>query len=361
MELQTYLREKGLASLEAEFNIRTNRHQEYPNLVCLKYSQLESPLDKAIVQQCRGIVLNEANDWQVVSYPYDKFFNHGETSAAKINWQEAVVYEKLDGSLMTLYFYDGAWRVQSSGTADGSGEVHLAQFSFKELFWRVWQSLDYELPAETKCCFMFELMTPYNRVVVRQPENKLVLHGVRNVQNLQEINPLNWQGKYNWQIVQTYPFDNLSAILEATAKLDPLLGEGYIICDADFNRIKIKSLEYVRLSYAKSSITIRKILETIVENETSEFLSYFPEYMAISDRIQARYDALVNEISQTYEQYASLETQKEFALAVKHLPYSGSLFQLRGGRVNSVRESLKTLSVQKLESLLNISELAITI
>ena len=357
MELQQYLRERGLASLQTEFKIKVNRHQEFPNLVCLKYSQLESPLEKLIVQQCRGVILDEEQDWAIVSYPYDKFFNHGESSAAQINWDEAVVYEKLDGSLMTLFFYQGQWRVQSSGTADGSGQVNTAKYSFQQLFWQVWEQLDYELPKETDYCFMFELMTPYNRIVVRQPESKLVLHGVRNTQTLTEANPLDWQGKYSWQVVKTAPFADLSQIVTATENLDPLQGEGYIVCDCNFQRIKIKSLEYVRLSHVKSAMTTRKILEVIINNEGSEFLTYFPEYLLLYQELQARYDALVVEIVETYQQYKQLATQKEFALAVKHLPYSGTLFAIRGGKAVSVRESLQNTSLPKIESLLKLAEM----
>ena len=104
MELQDYLRNQGLTSLCNEFNIKVNRHQDFPGLVCLKYSQQESPLEKKIVQQCRGIILDETKNWQIVSYPYNKFFNYGESQAAAINWDNAVVYDKLDGSLMILYY-----------------------------------------------------------------------------------------------------------------------------------------------------------------------------------------------------------------------------------------------------------------
>ena len=81
IEVQKYLREQGLESLKAEFKISDRRHQEFNNLVCLKYSQIESPMAAKIVQQCRGIILDEAHDWAIVSYPYDKFFNYGEGHA----------------------------------------------------------------------------------------------------------------------------------------------------------------------------------------------------------------------------------------------------------------------------------------
>ena len=60
--------------------------------------------------------------------------------------------------------------------ADASEEVSEFRFTFKELFWQVWQDLKYSLHIETDYCLMFELMTHYNRIVVRQNSNKLVLY-----------------------------------------------------------------------------------------------------------------------------------------------------------------------------------------
>ena len=42
-------------------------------------------MDNPIVQQARGIILDEAKDWKVVARPYDKFFNLGEGNAAPID------------------------------------------------------------------------------------------------------------------------------------------------------------------------------------------------------------------------------------------------------------------------------------
>jgi len=73
MELQDYLRTAGLEKLVQTYNIKVNRHNDFSNLVCLKYSQIESPMREIIVQQCRGIILDETNNWQIVSYPYGVF------------------------------------------------------------------------------------------------------------------------------------------------------------------------------------------------------------------------------------------------------------------------------------------------
>lgn len=53
-------------------------------------------------RECRGLVLDEAKDWAVVAMPYTRFFNYGERWASCIDWATAKVFEKMDGSLMTM-------------------------------------------------------------------------------------------------------------------------------------------------------------------------------------------------------------------------------------------------------------------
>jgi hypothetical protein len=342
MELQQYLREHGLEKLIADYSIKSVTHKQYPHLISLKYSQIDSPMAEKIVQQCRGIVLDRSNNWEIVSYPYDKFFNYGEGNgevfySAAIDWSSAKVYEKLDGSLMTLYFYDGAWRVQSSGTPDAAGEVSGFGFSFADLFWRVWQELGYQLPKDTKHCFMFELVTKYNRVVVQPKLNQLILHGVRHVPSRQESDPQVWTELHGWELVKTYPLTDWTTVIEAAKELNPMESEGYIVCDRAFNRVKIKSPQYVAIAHLRE-----------------EFLTYFPEWTELYQTMKVRYLELVEEIDAAVIKYSSIEVQKDFALAIKDLPYSGMLFSLRRGKAKTVRECLQNTTVQKLEELMGV-------
>jgi tRNA splicing ligase len=125
MQTQEFLRARGLAALCADYKISARRHGQFSNLILLKYSQIDSPMTEPIVQQCRGLIVDEADDWRIVSRAYDKFFNHGEPNAANIDWATASVEEKLDGSLMMLYHYRDQWRVSSSGLPDAAGMVEI--------------------------------------------------------------------------------------------------------------------------------------------------------------------------------------------------------------------------------------------
>lgn len=44
------------------------------------------------------------------------------------------MYEKLDGSLCTLYYYQRAWHLSSVGMPDAAGKLPCG-LTFAELFW----------------------------------------------------------------------------------------------------------------------------------------------------------------------------------------------------------------------------------
>ena len=116
--LRTVRQLRGGTSLEKlckTYKLTARRHSLH-KIVQLSYSQRESDLANAVVQECRGVIL-ELDTWRVVSMPFAKFFNaeepNAQATARALDWDSARVYEKCDGSLMTLYWY-GGWNVSSS-------------------------------------------------------------------------------------------------------------------------------------------------------------------------------------------------------------------------------------------------------
>src|ERR1017187_2830704 len=105
LHIQKFLRStpNGIEELKARYSIDCKRHGEYPNLLLFKYNQIESNFAEPIVQEARGIILDESDNWKVVCYTFRKFHNHGESLAAKIDWSNAVVQTKEDGSLMQCF------------------------------------------------------------------------------------------------------------------------------------------------------------------------------------------------------------------------------------------------------------------
>jgi len=352
-----YIRKHGLQALAENFGVLIKRHSQFPQLVMLKYHQIDSPLGNPVVQQCRGLILDESKDWAVVSFPYTKFFNHGEGHAADIDWSSAVVYEKLDGSLMTLYFnpYSEAWEVASSGDPEASGQImSLVDTRFCDLFWKTWSSMGYRLPnkAASQFCFMFELMTPFNRIVVPQMESKIVLHGVRLLDSTSgwpEMPPEDAAEQHGWLCVRSFKLSTIEDIIKSAQSIDPMEQEGYVIRDADFNRLKVKSPQYVAIHHVKDSMSVRRMIEIVRTNEGSEFLTYFPELRGLYEQVRERFDVLFSKLEHAWETHRHIADQKEFALAIKGTPCSGILFGLRNGKCDSIRSGLIATNIRNLE------------
>lgn len=344
----TFLREGGaLADLGERFAIQATRARRHPNLVLLKYSQIESPFDEPMVRECRGLVLDEDDGWRVVSRSFDKFFNHGERLAAPVDWSSAVVQEKLDGSLCVLYHYAGEWQVQTSGSPDAAGLVGGTGSRFAELFWEVFRQQGYALPgdAERPLCFSFELMTRWNRVVIPHAAPKLTLIGLRHRETGAEL-PLDRAPRY--QAVRTFALDSFTALRDTFLTLPPLQQEGYVVVDAGFQRVKVKHPGYVALHQLKDGMGPRRVMTVIQNGEVGEVLAAFPEWEPEFTQIGAAYAALVAELEDAYERLRDVPGQKEFALEAVKTRFPRALFQLRARRVTSVREALREVPPESL-------------
>lgn len=350
MYLQDYLRKGSIDLLKQKpYFLKIKYHQIYPNLVMFKYTQIGSDFKLPIVQEARGVILDSANNWEVVSFPYKKFFNYGESCASKINWPSAKVYQKLDGSLMVLYYYDGKWQVSSSGVPDASGAI--GSNTFKELFWTTWNTYEqYKLPDDITKSFMFELMTPENQIIVKQQQYSLELHGVRCLKTLKEYDPEPIAKCYQWKCVRSLTFEKLDDVLSASKKLDPYCEEGYVVCDKFFNRIKIKNPDYVLLSHTKEHvITDLSILKVIQQNEGAEFCATFPEHRETYDRLYHKYGNLNKVITDKWNENLQFAgNAKEFANQIKDLWYKSCLFGLRCGKVKDTTTWLSNSEASEL-------------
>lgn len=357
MEVLKFLKENGLQKLVDLYKINIKYHKKYPNLCLLKYDQLESPHSNPITNECRGLILDIGipNEFKVVSRSFDRFFNYGEGYAASIDWNTATCYEKLDGSLAVLYWYDGHWNIQTSGTPDACGEVDGHGFTFEKLFWDTWNELGYQLPSDSwrDSCFIFELCTKWNKVVVQHQKSRIVSLGVRSrlpyIQgDYTQYKPDNIIYNVNWEIVKSYPLTSFEEIVASCASINPMEQEGYVVCDVNFNRVKVKSPQYVALNNIRDGHGPKRIIEIIRTNEYKEFLTYFPEWKDEYDKYLNKFALLECKLMVAWDENCYIESQKEFALAIKDIPFNGALFMIRAGKVKSVREFLQNANIDKL-------------
>jgi hypothetical protein len=338
------------AELEAKYAISMRRGIKHPNACSFKYSQIESPFAEPIVRQCRGIVLDEADNWRCVSRAFDKFFNHGEGLAADINWQTARVQEKVDGSLCSLYWYAGAWHCATTGTPDGAGEVNGFGVSFSDLFFRTFDESDLELPPDDPgVCLFFELTSPMNRVVVRHDKASLTLLGGRDLRTMQELSVHDAESLYmrGARKVREYSLHGWDDIVATFLTMDPLVQEGYVVVDSRFNRVKTKHPGYVALSHMKDGCSPRTFVSIARNGETSEVESAFPEFRDQINDARERVEAWSAIIDADYARIRELQPQKSFAIEAVKTSCPSALFTIRAGKARDARDYLRQVHIDR--------------
>lgn len=349
LRIQEELRRDGLEDVAARYNLRHKRHGRHPNLVLFKYDQIDSPVGERAVWDCRALILDEHDGWRAVAFPYRRFFNHGEVHADPLDWASARVYEKEDGSLITLYHYAGEWHASTSGTPDGSSPIQRVYERGEKApgtFGGRFMELLPRLPDEAEKCFMFELCTSENRILVEHAHPRVVLHGVRDMDTLLEEHPEPYAEKYGWEMCRSHQLGTLEEILEAAKTLKPNESEGYVVRDNAFNRVKVKAPQYVALHHTANGNSPRRLLEMIRTGESAEWLAYFPSLRQMHDEVSGKMDALVDRIEKTYAEIAGIESQKEFASHATEHDFSGVLFKMRRGM--TARAMLKETPIDRL-------------
>ncbi len=351
--LRNSIPDKDLKEICESLTIKFNRHCDYTNLISFHYKNITNNFDNKSVCESRGIILDEDDDWKIISHPYDKFFNYGEKHAAEIDWSTAVFSEKKDGCLMTIYYYDNKWHVSTSSKPDACGLVQDRSTTLAQTFWELWKKLNYQLPdADCNSCFMFEMVSKKQPTHISYEEDGIFLHGVRNLENDQLMDPFQFANKYGWNSVERYYIDcDVNTANKFVNSRSAKKYEGVIICDTNFNMVKLKSKEYVTLVYALSCYRTKperakkKIYELLVQQnylDKSELLTYHPDLRIIVDNLSTEIDLLHDKIQTVWSEIKNIDNDKIFSsFACKH-KFTGILFLLHRNKISSVREGLSS-------------------
>lgn len=370
LAIVTYIKKFGLAKAIKEFKLKCKVHEFK---ILLKYDQIESKMEFQEVQDCRGLIL-EKDTWKVMSLAFQKFFNSAEGHAHKIDWSTARIFDKCDGSLIQVYWdwHKSTWYAATSGMAEGEGEVNeKPNTSFNDLFWETMASKypRFSVDKLSKgCTYAFELMTPYNIVVCPHGESKVALLTVRNLTTLNELDYVKVKLISEDLGVPVAKMFNINATnvghLLATFEGMPYTEEGYVVCDANFNRVKIKNPAYLAAHHLKSKTSAHHIIVIIKTNEVAEYGATFPERLEEMNMLKAKYDALLLELEAGWEWLREFkpknitpQEKKKFAMKVFELvdkvnpnlnEFKGLYFSLNDGKADNVKDWLFTYDEKKL-------------
>lgn len=272
-----------------QYGIKLSRHGKFRQLHQFTYSSRNSMLGDALVGECRGIVVERVCDgnWRVVALPFLKFFNLGDDRAKQFDWTDFNTFEKLDGMMVMLYAYQGEWNVATQSVPDGSnmvGEAGVA-LSVHDLFFEICAARGYIVPkmeTSSKLVYVFELLSRKCQVVVgHSARDDLVLIGVRDMDTLQEMDCSQVASDHGWPCAPRFHFVSQEEVVERARRLTGTVCEGFVVCDRNWNRLKVKAPSYVAIFHLKGCsldgpLEPKHLVPIVLNGEEDEVAIYFP-------------------------------------------------------------------------------------
>ena len=330
-----------------------------------------------VTLQCRGLVTNSKGE--IVARPFKKFFNLEEIDSLPSG--DFKVYEKLDGSLGILFYYEtelsderryniwfnnnyetgmerffdpnnlpdydnpyyeptpkkeGEWILASRGSFISDQSVRGTEILKK-----------YNLsPLSHEYTYLFEIIYPSNRIVVDYGEDeKLILLGI--VHNMIDdfelpLDSTTFIEETGFEIVKEYNLGDNIHLLKNTISND---NEGYVLKfnNRPIQRIKIKGDEYVRLHRIITNISNRDIWEYLKEGKPlDELLEKVPDEFynwvknTVSD-LQNKFDTIKNNVELEFKE---LINKKEFAEKIIENPNKSFLFKRLDSYSNQLNDMI---------------------
>ncbi|KOC58565.1 Putative bifunctional polynucleotide kinase/RNA ligase [Habropoda laboriosa] len=287
--------------LKNELNILVKESGDY---IVLNYIMTLSPKDNPYVKQCRGIILNK-HTFDVVCLPFDRFFNYGENqSGLNLDWKnnKVDVMEKVDGSLIKIWFDNRKWNISTRGTVYcNTGDLCLSGLTFEKLVLSAFGVLSVEdfqdnfSDAKKNLTHIFELTSPQNRVVTDYGSKPCMHYLASRNKETGEYSRENFYG-VKYREAKWFKLNTVEDCLKASVELKGL-EEGFVVYVNDVPEFKIKSPQYVAVSHIRGEgLTSRRISELVLINEHEEYLNYFPEDAKYFTTYLNKYDEIISDI-----------------------------------------------------------------
>ena len=258
--------------------------------------------------KCRGLILN--NEEIPTNNPFPKFFNLNETEETMIenlpNGTPEII-DKLDGFLGIMY----NWNNKPAITTRGVFTSPMAKWATKWIQERY--SIDDFNPDYT---YLYEIIMPNKELIINyEDREELVLLAVRHNNNGHEI-------------------DNIKEALDILPNLKGNEKEGFVIKYPNNLRLKIKCEDYKRLHKLMSSLSKKKVINTLLDYSNVDELikdvpdEFYKEVHKLVDKVNVEKEQIMHDSIKIFKQVKDIESKKERAKKILLSKYPGVVFAL---------------------------------
>lgn len=296
-------------------------------------------------RKSRGLVVAR-NSSKIVAFCMPKFFNksehdNGKSYAGPIPLEPFKVFAKKDGSMGTVFHYDGEWHVATKGS------FHSDQAIFATNLLRS-RNTSFLAVGTT---YVVEIIYPENRIVCDYGDTvDLVLLTTYSSLGSEFVNSDTWN-RLGFSTVEEFRScglldldhlceDNLSIEGEKVVGTDE---EGYVLRFESGTRVKVKFDDYLALHKILTNCTERSVWEAMYNNaDMSQFFENVPDEFdtwvrSVMSNIENKvrdFEIASAELYNKIVDTVGTEDRKAFALeALKLEPiYKSAMFTLLDGK-----------------------------
>jgi hypothetical protein len=336
-----------------------------------------------VVLECGdGVILN-VDELSVVSKSINKVLNCFDRHKPKVQWESNVTAHTVRSAnfcvLVTLYYYNNAWRVHTENTPEAS-ETMSNNVTISNAFWELFGSK--QLPHDQDKFFIFRMNCYRQHITTKQIEldlidrhlmsdanNELELLGVIDKTLAQEAPSTPFAQTYNWKQVSEFDlvFDKLHKLQNYCYSLSPLQVSEVWYHDNQLRRVAVLSVQRESLvtllkSYPDQPSDAEKLMLDVIRSTFHDhssfeqletfFHQHYEQLVPLFDKVKERYSQLCTYLDDIYS-YAStpigdqVVDQKLFISRVSSFPLDERFGTEHGKRIRDSVFSVVSLIYKK--------------
>lgn len=277
-------------------------------------------------EKCRGLIVD--GNYNIVARPFRKFYNYEELpDESVIPNTNFKVYDKLDGSLGIMYWWNDTPYIATRGSFESDQALHATEIlhsKYKDLIDKLDRNVTY----------LFEIIYPEDLHVVSY-------NGLDDIILLAAIETSTGK-EYDLKDIPYFNHTKTYDGIKDWRKMRDLFKydgqEGYVVKFDNGYRLKLKYEEYFKLHFLMTGLSESKIFDYLKNDKIDDIKDainlFDEEHKMIFNSYIEKYQNWYNDIyTLCEEEYRDdFETQKDAAMYFKNCTYPAVLFGMRNGK-----------------------------